>query len=120
MHTILVVDDQPDTRHLLRAALSKQYTVIEAEDGASALRAMHHSRPSLVFLDVMMPGDLDGLQVLQQIKLNPQSRNTPVAILSARGQAADQDEARKCGADAYFVKPFSPLQVLSWAVGKLA
>lgn len=120
MHTILVVDDQPDTRYLLRAALGKQYTVVEAEDGASALLAIERSRPSLVLLDVMMPGDLDGLQVLQQIRLNLHSRDTPVGILSARGQTADQEEARKCGADAYFVKPFSPLQVSSWVADKLA
>jgi len=111
---ILIVDDQPAIRRLLRATLDGGFTVEEAEDAASALQAIQDHRPSIVLLDVMMPGGMDGLQVLSEIKQAPGTRNIQVAILSARGQVADQEEARRRGADAYFIKPFSPMQVLAW------
>lgn len=120
MHTILIVDDQANIRRLLHATLGKQYNIVLAEDGVSALQAMQQSQPDLVLLDVMMPGELDGLQVLEQIKSNPHTRNTPVAMLSARGQSIDKEAAGKIGADAYFVKPFSPMQVVLWVRSKLA
>jgi CheY-like chemotaxis protein len=119
MQRILVVDDQPDIRRLLRATLAKNYLISEAEDGVQALKAIEQDRPKLVLLDVMMPGEIDGLQVLAAIKGNPHTSDILVAILSARGQALDQDEAKKRGADAYFIKPFSPKLVRSWIDRKL-
>jgi CheY-like chemotaxis protein len=114
MTTILIVDDQPIIRRLLSVSLGKEFTIVEAEDGTSALEAIRRHRPKVVLLDVMMPGDMDGLQVLDAIKADPTTRGTLVAMVTARGQIADGDEARKRGADAYFIKPFSPLQVLAW------
>ena len=114
MHTILIVDDHSDIRRLLSITLGKEFQIIEAEDGASALEAIHHYHPKAVLLDVMMPGELDGLQVLDAIKADPATCDTLVAMITARGQSADHDEARKRGADAYFIKPFSPLQVVAW------
>ncbi|MDD2881844.1 MAG: response regulator [Rhodoferax sp.] len=114
MHTILIVDDHSDIRRLLSITLGKTFQIIEAEDGASALEAIHHHHPKVVLLDVMMPGELDGLQVLDAIKADPATRDTLVAMITARGQSADHDDARQRGADAYFIKPFSPLQVVSW------
>ena len=61
-----------------------------------------------------MPGDQDGLDVLKVVKSDPELRATLVAMVTARGQTADSEVARQHGADAYFIKPFSPLQVLSW------
>ena len=114
MHSILVVDDHSDIRLLLSITLGKEFTVLEAEDGASALEAIRHHRPKAVLLDVMMPGEMDGLQVLDAIKADPATREILVAMVTARGQVADGDDARKRGADAYFIKPFSPLQVVAW------
>lgn len=120
MKTILIVDDHPDIRRLLQAALGTQFSVLMAEDGVAALQAIQLHCPHLVLLDVMMPGELDGLQVLEKIKSNQHTRKILVAVLSARAQAVDQETAREKGADAYFIKPFSPLQVVSWVSGKLA
>lgn len=114
MARILIVDDHPVIRRLLTVTLGADYEIIEAEDGVGALDAIHRRQPQLVLLDVMMPGDMDGLQVLDAIKANPLTQGILVAMVSARGQAADRDTARQRGADAYFVKPFSPLQVLAW------
>ena len=119
MSSILIVDDQSDIRRLLNVTLGKQYTILEAEDGVSAMEAIRRYHPSLVLLDVMMPGEIDGLQVLEEIKGNPQTQDILVAMITARGQSAHSDEARRRGADAYFIKPFSPLQVISWVKGKL-
>ena len=114
MPQILIVDDHADIRRLLSITLGKQYEILEAENGSAALDAIRRYHPSVVLLDVMMPGELDGLQVLDAIKSNPETRDILVAMVTARGQTADSDEARKRGADAYFIKPFSPLQVVAW------
>jgi CheY-like chemotaxis protein len=114
MNTILIVDDHSDIRRLLSITLGKEFHILEAEDGVSALAAVRHHRPKVVLLDVMMPGEVDGLQVLEAIKADPDTRATLVAMITARGQVADHDDARARGADAYFIKPFSPLQVVTW------
>ncbi len=119
MRSILVVDDHPDIRRLLSVILGKEYQIIEAENGVEALEAVKKHSPKIVLLDVMMPGEINGLQVLQTIKSNPQTRDTLVAMISARGQDADSEEARARGADAYFIKPFSPLQVVTWVQSHL-
>jgi len=109
MKTILIVDDHPDIRHLIRLLLDRTYTVIEAENGQDALDKIGMHRPELVVMDVMMPGEIDGLQALKQIKNDPQLKSTYVIMVTARGQARDLEFATSLGADAYFVKPFSPL-----------
>jgi len=114
MKKVLIVDDHTDIRRLLSITLGKEYEIMEAEDGVTALESIRRHRPQIVLLDVMMPGDMDGLQVLDVIKADPQLHDTLVAMVTARGQVADGDDARKRGADAYFIKPFSPLQVVAW------
>ncbi len=114
MHYILIVDDHADIRRLLSITLGKQYEIMEADNGTAALQAIRKHKPMAVLLDVMMPGELDGLQVLDAIRSNPDTRHMLVAMLTARGQQGDRDEARQRGADAYFIKPFSPLQVVNW------
>lgn len=117
MQKILIVDDHSDIRRLLSITLGKEYELLEAEDGASALELIRRQRPEIVLLDVMMPGELDGLDVLDAIKSDPTTKGTLVAMVTARGQVADGDDARRRGADAYFIKPFSPLQVVAWVRG---
>jgi CheY-like chemotaxis protein len=114
MPQILIVDDHADIRRLLSITLGKQYEILEAENGAAALDSIRRFHPKVVLLDVMMPGELNGLQVLDAIKGSPLTSDILVAMVTARGQVADSDEARKRGADAYFIKPFSPLQVVAW------
>lgn len=118
MSPILIVDDHADIRRLLSITLGKEYDILEAEDGVGALEAVRRHHPKIVLLDVMMPGEIDGLQVLDAIKGNPQTSDILVAMVTARGQVADSDDARKRGADAYFIKPFSPLQVVAWVRSK--
>lgn len=119
MSQILIVDDQPIIRRLLAMTLGKDYEVLEAENGVQALERVRLNHPKVVLLDVMMPGVMNGLQVLDAIKGNPSTRDIFVAMVSARGQAADSEDAYRRGADAYFVKPFSPQQLLTWIRSKL-
>jgi CheY-like chemotaxis protein len=69
-------------------------------------------RPAVMLLDVMMPGGLDGYQVCEEIKLDPDLRNTMVILLTARGQRTDIERGQAVGCDAYLVKPFSPIELL--------
>jgi len=119
MTQILIVDDHSDIRRLLSVTLGKRFSILEAEDGESALDIIRRDPPQVVLLDVMMPGEMDGLAVLEAIKGDPKTSHILVAMLTARGQAVDSEDARGRGADAYFVKPFSPLQVVSWVKDKL-
>jgi CheY-like chemotaxis protein len=119
MTQVLIVDDNPDIRRLLAITLGEDCALDEATDGLGALESIRQFPPKVVLLDVMMLGELDGLQVLQAIKSNPQTNNIQVAMVSARGQIADSDQARQFGADAYFIKPFSPRQVSTWVRDRL-
>lgn len=114
MRYVLIVDDHADIRRLLSISLGRQFEIIEAASGDAALEAVRTFQPVAVLLDVMMPGDTSGLDVLDAIRADPTSQNTLVAMLTARGQQSDRDAAQHRGADAYFIKPFSPLQVVTW------
>lgn len=113
MNKILLVDDHSDIRRLIRITLGKAFEVIEAEDGVTGLELARQQKPDLVVLDIMMSGQLDGLQVLDAIKADPELKNVPVVMVTARDQAKDYEAGMSRGADAYFVKPFSPLQLVS-------
>lgn len=114
MQKILVVDDHADVRHLLDLTLELDYEVLQARNAVEALQIIRREKPFAVLLDVMMPGKLDGLDVLSIIKGDPTTQNIIVGMISARGQTTDIAHAEAAGADAYFVKPFSPLKVNEW------
>ena len=112
MHKVLIVDDQADIRRMMMIALSGDFDLLEAGDGVTALQMVRQHRPDVVLLDVMMPGEMDGLQVLAAIRNDPQLKDTRVIMVSAKGQVSDSELGIQMGANAYFVKPFSPLQLL--------
>lgn len=113
MYKVLIVDDQVDIRRMMSIALEGDFKLLEAEDGVTALKLVRVHKPQVVLLDVMMPGDMDGLQVLQAIRSDPKIKDTCVIMVSAKGQIADYELGMQMGANAYFVKPFSPLQLLA-------
>jgi two-component system, OmpR family, phosphate regulon response regulator PhoB len=113
MHRVLIVEDQTDIRKLIRMTLEfEDFEIHEASDGASGLGMARAIKPDILLLDVMMPGEMDGLQVCRHIKQDPTTRHMKVVLLTARGQARDREAGQQAGADEYLVKPFSPLQLL--------
>ena len=111
---ILIVEDQPDLRKLLRVTMSlDDLEIHEAEDGHAALKAAQALAPDVMLLDVMMPGGLDGLQVCERIKSDPMMKKTRIIMLTARAQESDIAAAMAAGADGYLSKPFSPLELIA-------
>ena len=113
--TILVCDDDPSLRELVRAVLGPRYRFIEAADGTEALVAARELSPDLIVLDVMLPG-ISGIEVLETIRNDEQLKDLFVVVITAWSHA--ELEARVAGADRFVSKPFDP-DVLSSAVEEL-
>lgn len=110
---LLIVDDHDALRALLKMTLEfSDFDLIEAINGQQALAMVEKDVPDVVILDIMMPGEIDGIAVCRQIKDNPATAHIKVILLSAKGQTEDIRIGGDAGADAYFVKPFSPMSLL--------
>jgi CheY-like chemotaxis protein len=102
---ILVCDDDPPLRELVRAVLGPTYRFIEAADGPEALAAVREESPDVLVLDVMLPG-LSGLDVLRQLRAEEATANLPVVVITAWSHA--EADAWTAGADRFVSKPFDP------------
>lgn len=105
---VLLVDDEPDILELLRYNLEREgYAVHTALNGKEALKLAKSIRPSLVVLDIMMPG-MDGVEVCMQLRQLPEFKHTVIAFLTARGEDYSQIAGFEAGADDYITKPVRP------------
>ncbi len=110
MRTVLVVDDEPHIRAVLRGYLEADgYRVLEASAGEDALDLIRRDPPDLVLLDVMLPG-IDGLEVLRRVRTTSQ---VAVVLVTARAEEVDTLIGLAVGADDYVTKPFSPREVVA-------
>ena len=110
---ILVADDDDGLRRLIWTTLgTEHFELLQAIDGEAALHIAREQHPELVLLDVNMP-KLDGFEVCRQLKTEPETSGIKIVILSARGADTDRARGREAGADDYFIKPFSPVQLLN-------
>jgi diguanylate cyclase (GGDEF)-like protein len=117
--TILVVDDDPDIARFVEVNLrSAGYDVSVASDGEEALDKASTLRPDLVLLDVMMPR-IDGFEVAQRLRRNPQTSNTSIIMLTAKALSTDKVLGLTAGADDYIIKPFDPIELLARVKGTL-
>ena len=106
--TILVTDDDPDLRDILRSVLEPAgFQVVEAADGQAALSRVRDKRPDLIILDCNMP-KMDGLQVCATLKQDVLLRHIPIIMLTGRGELTDKVQGMETGVDDYLVKPFEP------------
>ena len=112
MKKILIVD-YCEVRDLVEATLSRrEYEILKGTNGSQAVEIAQTHRPDLILMDIMMPGPVDGLEATRIIKGDPGTRNCTVILLTAKGQATDREQGMRAGADEYFAKPFSPLELL--------
>lgn len=118
---ILIVEDQPDVRHIIRLALDfNHYEIHEASDAQMGLKMVQAIKPDLVLLDIMLPVRLEisepeivnGLDLCRWLKCTPEYANMPIILLSALGQKSNKDEGLAAGADEYIVKPFSIISLI--------
>ncbi|MDQ2966660.1 MAG: response regulator [Chloroflexota bacterium] len=108
---ILAVDDEPANLALLNKLLTRQgYDVVEAVDGPSALGAIAEHQPDLVCLDVMMPG-LDGIEVCQRVRRQPDQAGLPILLLTALDRPEDKARGLEAGANDFLTKPFDQLEL---------
>ncbi len=113
MKKILIVDDQNEVRELMGVTLrSGHYKVFQAESGEKALEIARAERPDLSIMDIMMPGGMDGLEATRILKGDPQTRGCKIIRLTGKGQEDDRRKGLEAGADEYFAKPFSPLELI--------
>ena len=109
---ILVVDDEIYIVHILDFSLGMEgYEVLTALDGEQALEKARAEKPDLIVLDIMMP-KLDGYETCQRLKADPEVKDVPVILLSAKGRNVDQKVGFEVGADDYITKPFSPRKLV--------
>ena len=110
---ILVVDDDPDIRDILKITLSEEnYEVLEAQDGEEALKIIATKSPNLVLLDYKIP-KVDGREVCRRIKKDILLRHLPIIMVTAKGDINDKVGGIDAGADDYVVKPFEPKELLA-------
>ena len=109
---ILVVEDQPDNRQIIRDMLAPtDYEITEAENGEQALTAIAKQRPDLILMDIQLPV-MDGYTATRQIKADPPFRSIPIIAVTSYALSGEEKKARAAGCDDYVPKPFSPRQLL--------
>jgi two-component system phosphate regulon response regulator PhoB len=110
---ILVVEDEEDILDLIAYHLQKEgYVALKATTGEAALERLPAGRPDLVILDLMLPG-MDGLEVCRRMKADPQTREIPIVMVTARGEEADVVSGLEMGAADYLSKPFRPRELIA-------
>jgi len=108
---ILIVDDEPNVRRLLRTLLKKKFTVVEAEDGGQAVNIACVEKPDLILMDIMMP-KMDGYTSCYALKSEPATKSIPIIMLSAIDLKLNLQLSKEIGADGYITKPFNSRDLL--------
>jgi twitching motility two-component system response regulator PilH len=108
MHRILVVDDVQTDRELVGKVVEKAgHTAIYCADGKQAITDAKMHKPSLIFMDVVMPG-MDGFAACRAIKKDPETATIPIVLVTSKGTESDKFWGKKQGADDHVPKPFTP------------
>jgi two-component system, OmpR family, phosphate regulon response regulator PhoB len=113
MTRILVVDDHPEVCELLKKTLTRRgHEIIVAGSGQDAVNLARDHRPDLILMDIMMPGEVSGTQATRILKSDPVTSRAKIIILTGKDGTKAIEEASEAGADSFFSKPFSPLELL--------
>ncbi len=116
---VLIVDDEPNVRRLSRTILSKNFDVVEAEDGKQAIESANTQKPDVILMDMMMP-KMDGLTACHVISNDPATKSIPVIMVTAIGFELNIKLSEQMGAAGYVTKPFSPQDLLNTIAQVLA
>ena len=116
---VLIVDDEPNVRRLSRTILSKNFDVVEAEDGKQAIEIANIQQPDVILMDMMMPR-MDGLTACHVIKNDPATKSIPIIMVTAIGFELNIKLSQQMGATGYVTKPFTPKDLLDKIVQVLA
>ncbi len=109
---ILIVDDEKEIRDLIRETLKvDNFSILESETGEDAWRFTIEEKPDLILLDILLPGEIDGLEVCKRIKSHQKTRNIPVIFITA--VPLNELQSREMKAEWVFYKPFSPIQLIN-------
>jgi two-component system, cell cycle response regulator DivK len=110
---ILVVEDQPDNRQIIRDMLAPTgYEITEVENGDDALAAIAKQQPDLILMDIQLPV-MDGYEATRRIKADPALRSIPIIAVTSYALSGEENKARAAGCDEYVPKPFSPRHLLA-------
>jgi len=113
MKKILIVDDQLEIRELVEISLrDKSCHILRAESGKEAIKIAKEEKPDLVIMDILMPGEIDGLEATRMIKSDPLTKDIKIIIFTVKGQDADREKGFEVGAEEYLVKPFRSFELI--------
>ncbi len=113
MKKILIVDDRAEVRELVKITLrSEVYQIFQANNGEKAIDVARKEKPDLIIMDIMMPGEIDGIEATRILKNDPITKESIIIMLTSKGQKEDIKKGYEAGAEDYFVKPFSPLDLI--------
>ncbi|RDB34878.1 response regulator transcription factor [Exiguobacterium sp. RIT594] len=120
MARILLAEDEDVLRMLVLDTLEDEgYTIDEATDGDEAYQKIMSQHYDLVLLDYMMPG-MTGIEVIEKVRRHPDKQNLKIMMLTAKSQQSDRERAEEIGANYFFSKPFSPLELIGVVGGILS
>jgi DNA-binding response OmpR family regulator len=110
--TVLVVEDDPVILRLLEVNFELEgFTVLLAHDGAEGIEVARANQPDVIISDIMMP-HTSGLELVETLKVDPDTKAIPIILLSAKAQTSDLKIGMEAGADDYVTKPFEPLDLV--------
>ena len=116
---VLVIDDEEYIQHILNFSFGAEgYDVLTASDGEEGISKAKNERPDIIVMDIMMP-KMDGYEACKRIKADPETKDIPVILLTAKGREADRKLGADAGADDYVVKPFSPGRLIERVEGMI-
>jgi len=113
MKKILIVDDHVEIRKLVEITLRvEDYQILQAKNGEEAIKIEKAEKPDLIIMDIIMPGKIDGIEATRILKNDHDAKVCPIIMLTVKGEEEDVKRGLDVGADDYFTKPFSPLQLI--------
>jgi CheY-like chemotaxis protein len=113
MKKILIVDDHEEIRKLVEITLRvEDYQILQAKNGEEAIKTVKAETPDLIIMDVVMPGKIDGVEATRILKNDPETKACIIIMLTSKSDVEDVKRGMDAGANDYFTKPFSPLELI--------